>query len=94
MQRRVALARLILIRPRLLLLDEPYSNLDTAGIELINSLVSEWADEGTSALVVLHELAPAAGLLHRTVTIREGRIAPASPLRDVSETDIPVTAAR
>lgn len=94
MQRRVALARLIMIRPRILLLDEPYSNLDTAGIELINSLVSEWADQGTSALVVLHELAPAAGLLHRTVTIREGRIAPASPLRDVSETDIAVTAAR
>jgi heme exporter protein A len=94
MQRRVALARLIMIRPRMLLLDEPYSNLDTAGIELMNSLVSEWADQGASALVVLHELAPAAGVLDRAVTIREGRIAPALPLRDVSETDVPVTAAR
>ena len=94
MQRRVALARLIMIRPRMLLLDEPYSNLDTAGIELMNSLVSEWADQGTSALLVLHELAPAAGLLDRTVTIREGRIALASPLLDASETDIPATAAR
>jgi heme exporter protein A len=75
MQRRLALARLMLVRPRLLLLDEPYSNLDTDGIQLVNSLVTEWCDEGTAALVVLHELAPAVGVLNRTVSIRDGRIA-------------------
>jgi heme ABC exporter ATP-binding subunit CcmA len=75
MQRRLAIARLMLVRPRVLLLDEPYSNLDTAGIDLMNSLISEWAGAGVAALVVLHELAPAAGILDRTVTIVEGRIA-------------------
>lgn len=74
MQRRLALARLMLVRPRLLLLDEPYSNLDTDGIALINSLIAEWAGQGVAALVVLHELAPASGLLDRTVTIQQGRI--------------------
>ncbi|MEO7085660.1 MAG: heme ABC exporter ATP-binding protein CcmA [Gemmatimonadaceae bacterium] len=75
MQRRLAIARLMLVRPRVLLLDEPYSNLDTAGIALMNSLISEWAKSGVASLVVLHELAPAAGILDRTVTIVEGRIA-------------------
>ena len=93
MQRRVALARLILLRPRLLLLDEPYSNLDTDGIALMNSLVREWADDGVSALVVLHELAPAAMVLDRTVTLREGRIVtpPAIVEREAREMAIAVT---
>ena len=74
MQRRLALARLTLVRPRVLLLDEPYSNLDADGIALLNSLIREWSSRGVAALMVLHELAPAAGLLDRTVSIREGRI--------------------
>jgi len=74
MQRRLAIARLILVRPRLLLLDEPYSNLDAAGIELMNSLIVDWVAEGVAALVVLHELAPTASILDRTVTLVDGRI--------------------
>jgi ABC-type multidrug transport system ATPase subunit len=76
MQRRLALARLMLVRPRLLLLDEPYSNLDTDGIHLMNSLIGEWKEQGAAALVVLHELAPATGVLDRTLTMRAGRIEP------------------
>jgi heme exporter protein A len=75
MQRRLAIARLMLMRPQVLLLDEPYSNLDAGGIDLMNSLISEWANAGVAALVVLHELAPAVGILDRTVTIVDGRIA-------------------
>ena len=93
MQRRLALARLILVRPRLLLLDEPYSNLDTDGIHLVNSLITEWAMEGAAALVVLHELAPAAGILHRTVRIRDGRIAAPHAVHAEGRAGIPVAAA-
>lgn len=93
MQRRVALARLILLRPRLLLLDEPYSNLDSAGIALMNSLIGEWAAEGASALVVLHELAPAAPVLDRTVTLHEGRIAVPAAVEATVEREVAMTAA-
>ena len=75
MQRRLALARLVLGRPRVLLLDEPYSNLDTAGIALMNELIGESVRGGGAALVVLHELAPAIGILDRTIGIRDGRVA-------------------
>jgi len=76
MQRRVAIARLVLRRPRVVLLDEPYSNLDASGIDLVNALIGEWTEAGVAALIVLHELAPAAGVLDRTVTIVDGRLAP------------------
>lgn len=75
MQRRLAVARLLLRRPRVLLLDEPYSNLDADGIALMNTLISRTVHDGGASLVILHELAPAAEILDRTVTIVDGRIA-------------------
>jgi iron(III) transport system ATP-binding protein len=55
-QQRVALARALAPRPRLLLMDEPFSNLDT---ELRRSLAAEvrhiLREEGTAALIVTHD---------------------------------------
>jgi heme exporter protein A len=74
MQRRLALARLLLMRPRLLLLDEPYANLDTHGVDMMNDVINDVRASGGSALLVLHELAPATGLLDRIVTLADGRV--------------------
>jgi heme exporter protein A len=73
MERRLAVARMLLAKPRLLLLDEPYSNLDAEGIAMMSGIITEAARRGGAALVVLHELAPAAGILGRTITLRDGR---------------------
>lgn len=74
MQRRLALGRLLLQEPRLLLLDEPYNNFDPAGIALMNEIIRDAVARGGSALIVLHDLAPAAGVLDRTVTMHDGRL--------------------
>lgn len=80
MQRRLAIARLALRQPRVVLLDEPYANLDAAGVELMNSFIAEWVEADVAALIVLHEVAPANSVLDRTVTIVDGRVVPkASP---------------
>jgi heme exporter protein A len=74
MQRRLALARLIMRNPQVLLLDEPYSNLDKAGVELMNSVINDVVQAGGAALVALHELAPARSMLVRALTLVDGRI--------------------
>jgi len=75
MQRRLALARLIMRSPKVLLLDEPYSNLDEEGVELMNSVIRDIIQSGGAALLALHELAPAKGMIDRTFRLVEGRIA-------------------
>ncbi|MEX2177152.1 MAG: heme ABC exporter ATP-binding protein CcmA [Gemmatimonadaceae bacterium] len=74
MQRRLALARLMLRNPRVLLLDEPYANLDAEGVALMNATIGDVVRTGGAALVVLHELAPAGTMLDRTLTLADGRI--------------------
>jgi heme exporter protein A len=76
MRRRVALARLWMRRPRLLLLDEPYNSFDPAGVALVDTLVRDTADAGGVVLVVTHDLgrsAAAAGY-KRVVTLSAGRV--------------------
>ncbi len=90
MQRRLALARLMMRSPRVLLLDEPYSNLDEEGIALMSSVIHDVIEAGGSALLALHELAPARGILSRTITLSDGRIETAN--RDLSVRDDAVLA--
>ena len=74
MQRRLALARLIMRSPKILLLDEPYSNLDEEGVDLMNSVIRDIIGSGGAALLALHELAPAKGMIDRSLRLVEGRI--------------------
>ena len=53
-RRRVALAMLVVRRPRLWLLDEPYSNLDTEGVGLVDRLLLGHLEAGGSAVVATH----------------------------------------
>jgi heme exporter protein A len=53
-KRRVAMARVLASEAPLWLLDEPFSNLDTAGIEIISRLIDEHVAQGGAAVVVAH----------------------------------------
>ena len=74
-QQRAAIARAIVGRPRLLLLDEPMSNLD---IPLKSGLLSELAalqsTLGTTTIYITHDPAEAAALAHRVAMMQNGRI--------------------
>jgi heme exporter protein A len=74
MQRRLALARLILGSPRLLLLDEPYNNFDPQGIELVNEVIEEARLAGGSALVVLHDQRQGERVLDRVIELDRGAL--------------------
>lgn len=53
-KKRAALVRLLFLPATLWLLDEPYANLDRAGIELVNGLLARHAARGGAALVTSH----------------------------------------
>jgi heme exporter protein A len=54
-RRRVAMARVLAMNAALWLLDEPYSNLDAAGAELLSQLLQLHAEGGGMGLVVAHQ---------------------------------------
>jgi len=53
-RRRVAMARVLAMRASLWLLDEPFTNLDAGGVELMSGLLQAHVEGGGSALVVAH----------------------------------------
>lgn len=79
MQRRLALARLIIGNPDLLLLDEPYNNFDPQGIELVNEVIQDARARGGSALVVLHDKRQGERVLDRIVELGRGVVVGTTP---------------
>ena len=55
MRHRLALARLLLAHPSLVLLDEPHAALDADGMALVDSLVAGWKAAGSTVLVASHQ---------------------------------------
>ena len=55
-QRRVALARMLLANARLWLMDEPFTNLDTSGQELVVTLILEHLDSGGACILASHQV--------------------------------------
>jgi len=72
---RVALARALVIRPRVLLLDEPTANLDPHNVGLIEQLVREQQERfGTTIILVTHNIFQAKRLADRVALIYENHL--------------------
>ncbi len=85
-QQRVALARALVIRPRLLLLDEPLSNLDASLRVAMRAEVRRLQRaHATTMLYVTHDQDEALALSDRIVVMRHGRIEQDAPPREVFE---------
>jgi ABC-type Fe3+/spermidine/putrescine transport system ATPase subunit len=81
-QQRVALARAIAARPHLLLLDEPFSNLDLLLKQELMAEVARTADElGAAVVLVTHDPLEALSLARRALVLEDGRLAEAGELR-------------
>lgn len=83
-QQRVALARALAHEPRLLLLDEPLSNLDvTSRLELRTELRRLVREKGITVLCVLHDQKDALAMADRLAVMRAGRVVQAGLPIDV-----------
>ena len=74
MRWRTAIARLSLRAARLFLLDEPYNSLDTAGVALVDELLSAIRERGGTTVVVLHDLERTHARFDRVLELCQGRV--------------------
>jgi heme exporter protein A len=74
MQQRLALARALLHKPRVLLLDEPHSGLDREGLELLDDTLRSLASKGTAILMATHDIARAQRLARRVEVLAGGKL--------------------
>src|SRR6202040_2702828 len=74
-QRRVALARALTPRPRVVLLDEPFSGLDAAlRAETREAVLNALVGEGTTAVLVTHDQAEALSMGREVALLQAGRL--------------------
>jgi heme exporter protein A len=81
MTRRLALARLVMRPPKILLLDEPYASFDTDGIELVNQMVVVTVRRGGLVLIATHDPERSNGVVDGVITLQDGRLAPPATVR-------------
>ncbi|WP_181708443.1 heme ABC exporter ATP-binding protein CcmA [Chthonobacter rhizosphaerae] len=78
-RQRLALARALVDRPDVLLLDEPTASLDPASVGAIEAVIRREAASGTAVVLVTHDVAQARRLADRVVFLHAGRVTEETP---------------
>ena len=81
-QQLLALEKLLLVRPRLLLLDEPTKGLDRAAREVVAARVRAAADAGATVLLATHDAAFVAAVADTASLVFDGEVALTEPAAD------------
>jgi branched-chain amino acid transport system ATP-binding protein len=84
-QQMLAIARALLLNPKLLIMDEPSEGLAPAVIESLVETIRGLADEGTALLVVEQKLGVATALAERQLVMVGGRIAAETTARELED---------
>ncbi|KAB2976789.1 ABC transporter ATP-binding protein [Streptomyces sp. SS1-1] len=85
-RQRVAVARALITEPRLLLLDEPASALDSAHRVQILDILKELRADGVALVLISHDLGSVAGVADRIAVLYQGRAVEVGPAADVINT--------
>jgi len=81
-QQRVAIVRALAMNPIVMLFDEPTSALDPEMVSEVLDVMVELAQEGTTMMVVTHEMGFARKVAHRVIFMDQGSIVEDSPKED------------
>jgi heme ABC exporter ATP-binding subunit CcmA len=74
MRQRLSLARMLMHDPEVLLLDEPFSNLDVASAREITQLIRKLRDQGKTILVVTHQAGNVADVADHSLLFSQGQL--------------------
>lgn len=74
MKRRTAIARMLLLGPELVLLDEPFGQLDPQGVTLMEDIVRELKARGATLIIATHDVERGAALCDRHLHMSGGRL--------------------
>jgi biotin transport system ATP-binding protein len=72
--RRLAMAGVLAMQPKAIILDEPFANLDRDGVRAVLRIACDMADRGIAVLVVTHEIEKVLGLAARFAVMDGGKI--------------------
>ena len=73
-QQRVGIARAVVHKPKVILADEPTGNLDPQLSAEVMRLFDDFNQAGVNVLIATHDLTLIAGMPHRIVMLKEGRL--------------------
>jgi len=88
MQQRLAIARAILHRPQLLLLDEPDTGLDREGMHVLERILEHHVASGGTALMTTHDLRFGLTSGDRVLLLEFGRLTLDAPARELVEEEL------
>lgn len=83
MRQRLSLARAIFHSPRLLLLDEPFSNVDPDSAYQIAKLLASMRDDGTTIILVTHQVGLLSSIADEYILLSHGQLADRGVMKTV-----------
>ncbi len=84
-QQRVQLAAALVHDPELLVLDEPFSGLDPTGVDVLSSVLSDYAATGVPVVFSSHQLELVERLCQAVAIIKDGRLVASGPVEELRD---------
>jgi energy-coupling factor transport system ATP-binding protein len=82
-KQRLALASVLALKPRILIIDEPTTGQDPQMAEGIFSIIKNLNEMGTTVLMITHQIEYAANYAHRAIVMRSGEVTFDGPIKDL-----------
>src|SRR6202042_1114480 len=73
-KRRLTIARSLVTKPSLLMLDEPFSGVDPIAVYDVQQIIKNLGDSGLAILITAHNVRETLNIVHRAYLIHEGKV--------------------